>query len=59
LIGKKILEFLKKEDCPLKESLEICEKYQIKKAIVFLLPRTGKIEQALDLHLKVLFNFFI
>lgn len=36
-----------------KETLEICEKYQIKKVIAILLPRTGKIEESLNLHLEV------
>lgn len=38
----------------LKESLEILEKYQIKKAMAILLPRTGRIEESLKMHLDVL-----
>ena len=57
LYPKQVIEEVKKTTYPLDDCLKICQEYNIQNAAAFFLERAGKLIQALDITLGVIFFF--
>ena len=53
----KVLKELKENQYPLDESLKLCKEYGLKKAVGYLLERSGAITDAIDVYFEVIIFF--